>query len=354
MTRCTILFATDFGELSPGGILNFLRGLGAHHPELFRITYVGMGPQAGPLPSKNSKYIGLGKAARHGERAGINAKYLLRLIQGRREIFKGSDVVICHRAEHCLAIPFKTSLILLLHGGSWGLWKSQKSIMGLIYPLIELFAGLRAEKVFSVAPETHTWLFKRLVNVEFLPPPYNDKIFTAAKNKPQAHPNNNVKLVAAARLVSEKRLHLILELASKIEGASVHIFGDGPAKAQLESLAMRLQVNATFHGMAAPSEIGRWYREHACIFVCCSKFEGFPIAVLEAAASGVPIVALDEPGVASSAKSLGGYVAKNKNELLKKVHEAVAGGPRRTSSDISGEFGQSSVANKFWDKVHVN
>ncbi len=73
----------------------------------------------------------------------------------------------------------------------------------------------------------------------------------------------------------------------------------GPAKD--ERLARELaRRGADVRGYVEKAELARLYREAACL-VLPSRFEGFGLPVVEAMASGTPVVAVDEPAVAEVA-----------------------------------------------------
>lgn len=74
------------------------------------------------------------------------------------------------------------------------------------------------------------------------------------------------------------------------------IWGDGPARAALRDQAERLGVSCAVHflGMCHDSLAGL---RGTSAFVCPSLAEAFPYAILEAMASGLPVVASDVGGI---------------------------------------------------------
>jgi glycosyltransferase involved in cell wall biosynthesis len=74
--------------------------------------------------------------------------------------------------------------------------------------------------------------------------------------------------------------------------------GDGILRQQLERLAEELGIREriTFLGNVGREQLLRLYRE-AAVFTFGSKGEGMPLAILEAMACGLPVVATDAPGV---------------------------------------------------------
>lgn len=109
---------------------------------------------------------------------------------------------------------------------------------------------------------------------------------------------------ASMRLVEFKRPDLLVELARLVPEATVVIFGDGPLRAELEDSAAGLDVR--FPGFRPDSaELLRALD----VFVHPSPTDNQPLAVLEALAAGVPVVAADAGGVAE-------MVADDKTGLL--------------------------------------
>lgn len=109
----------------------------------------------------------------------------------------------------------------------------------------------------------------------------------------------SVVIGGSMRLVSWKRPDLLVELARRLPGVDVVLFGDGPERSSLEELASRASPNsgsrvhfAGFRGDAADLLSALDVFVHPC------PTDNQPLAVLEAMATGLPVVAIDGGGVA--------------------------------------------------------
>lgn len=105
-------------------------------------------------------------------------------------------------------------------------------------------------------------------------------------------------VLAVGRHVAQKGFDLLLrawvEVVRRLPEARLRIVGDGPLRAEHEALAAQLGVAGSIEWLAPTPEIERLYRE-AAVFVLSSRYEGMPLALLEAQALGVPAVAFDCP-----------------------------------------------------------
>ena len=105
-------------------------------------------------------------------------------------------------------------------------------------------------------------------------------------------------VLAVGRLQLQKGFDLLLQAWQSVQRqmpeARLRIVGAGPLGAQLTALATSLGVAASVEFAAPTEQIEALYRE-AAVFVLSSRYEGMPLALLEAQALGVPSVAFDCP-----------------------------------------------------------
>jgi glycosyltransferase involved in cell wall biosynthesis len=105
-------------------------------------------------------------------------------------------------------------------------------------------------------------------------------------------------VLAVGRHVAQKGFDLLLRAWREVQGqlpeARLRIVGDGPLGSELAGLAAELGVASSVEWTAPTDRIESLYRE-AAVFVLSSRYEGMPLALLEAQALGVPAVAFDCP-----------------------------------------------------------
>lgn len=127
----------------------------------------------------------------------------------------------------------------------------------------------------------------------------------------------NILLVYSGRLGPEKNLTFLLRAFAGAHEAFPEIrlmlLGDGPERDNLEDLATRsgLAKEIIFVGMVPHEEVPR-YLAAGDVFVTASVTEVHPLSVIEALASGLPVVGVESPGV-------GDTVEDGRNGLLSRL-----------------------------------
>src|SRR5437899_9388343 len=109
-------------------------------------------------------------------------------------------------------------------------------------------------------------------------------------------------VVCVARLRPVKNLGLLLEACASLRARGVQfrcaLIGDGPCRDELEAMRARLGLARVVElaGAAEQAEVLAWW-QRATVAVLTSESEGMPVSLMEAAACGVPAVAVAVGGI---------------------------------------------------------
>jgi glycosyltransferase involved in cell wall biosynthesis len=107
------------------------------------------------------------------------------------------------------------------------------------------------------------------------------------------------RILMVGRLARPKRPDLALRaLASVRESvpeAELHLVGEGPLRAQAEALTAELGLNGAVKFLGNREDVPELLARAECALLA-SDYEGCPLAVVEAMAAGVPVVATDAGG----------------------------------------------------------
>lgn len=119
---------------------------------------------------------------------------------------------------------------------------------------------------------------------------------------PRAAPrdDNEVRLLFVGRLAPVKGIDVLLEALGRLlperPELKLTIVGDGPERARLEALATQLGDHVSFVGYKSQTEVAD-FMSTTDIYVLPSFAEGVPVALMEAMASEVPVIATSVGGV---------------------------------------------------------
>lgn len=103
-------------------------------------------------------------------------------------------------------------------------------------------------------------------------------------------------LVAVGRLATQKGFDLLIEAFRQVAGKhpdwDLAILGEGADRSSLESQAALAGLGDRILLPGWAGNVGEWY-QRADLFVMSSRYEGFPCALAEAMACGLPAVSFD-------------------------------------------------------------
>jgi len=201
------------------------------------------------------------------------------------------------------ALTRRRVLIHLIGGPrEWegGGWMSDNKVLGRMtrpVPPIErilVWAVRRSDVLAVMGSEARSDLIGRGVKPErvvVIPASIDDELFDRARS-----PSPKYHLVTASQLIPRKRLEDLLAAASLLKerhpDLRVAIAGVGPLEDDLRAEAARLGLQETVEFLGFVADVGGLYADSA-IFVLPSRSEGLSIALCEAMAIGLPVIATD-------------------------------------------------------------
>jgi len=107
---------------------------------------------------------------------------------------------------------------------------------------------------------------------------------------------NKRTIISIGRLVSLKGFDVLLEAFALLEAEypdwDLVIVGEGPEGDRLKRLAQRLEIRNRISFLTAIKNVYEKLRD-STLFVLASRYEGFPNALCEAMAVGLPVIATD-------------------------------------------------------------
>jgi glycosyltransferase involved in cell wall biosynthesis len=176
--------------------------------------------------------------------------------------------------------------------------------------LVDVFArfGLRARSIFNIV-ETERFRFRERKPLR--------PVFLSNRN---LEPLYNVGCTLRAFALVQARF----------PEASLTVVGDGSQRAKLEQLARELNLkNTTFVGRVAPARMPELY-DAADIYLNSSDIDNMPGSIIEAYASGLPVVTTDAGGIPY-------ILTDGETGLLvgRGDHEALAAGAIRVLEDAA-------------------
>lgn len=176
-------------------------------------------------------------------------------------------------------------------------------------------------------------------------------------------PEGKIILMSVGELTKRKNHMVVVEALAWLKEYDILyvICGDGPLKARLRAKAEELGVRERLKLLGFRKDIAELHKA-ADIFVFPSLQEGLPVAVMEAMASGLPIVASKIRGNEDLiSNNQGGYLInpKDSEQIAKAIEKMIQNPEKREKMEkrnleIITKYGQETVLQKmdeFFDEI---
>lgn len=228
-----------------------------------------------------------------------------------------------HRAEIGLvSYMMRRPYTLLLHNdaasltdsGSDSTWRR----LGTLYKVVERIAVRRSLNVGVFSGPAAERLSVIRSDVVRLYTSYDGSIFYPRKKEPATGPD---LICWVGRLDSQKDPELMLDVARSLRERGVPItieaYGDGPLRDSLAERISREQLPVRLNGSARPLDVAAAMR-NSKLLLMTSRYEGSPTVLIEALATGTPVVASAEsdPDKVICAKDTGEIVRSRSPEEI--------------------------------------
>jgi glycosyltransferase involved in cell wall biosynthesis len=160
----------------------------------------------------------------------------------------------------------------------------------------------------------------------------------AVSDRPTGKSGLDPVVLGVGRLVDQKNWPLFIEVAVHCPEFRFIVLGDGPLAASLIDLSCESGCRVEFAGPR--SDVAVHLQRANCLLIT-SRWEGLPMAALEAIASGLPVVATSGAGLASMGETWGVVECPPGAETLAAAVRAVV-----EDREWASELAQRSLENR--------
>lgn len=194
-----------------------------------------------------------------------------------------------------LAKKFKTKLQIQLHGDYFGsvFWRKE-NILNRIRYCLGKYIIKKADAIRAVSKRVE----KSLIDMSIMPEKIvTIPIYTPTENTtPNQKKNGKFIFLTVGRLAPEKNMEIQIEAMKEIikenRDVELWIVGEGPEKKKLEAKIKKFRLEGMVKFFGWQENMAEYYHQ-ASAFLLTSNYEGWGLAVIEAAGFGLPIIMTD-------------------------------------------------------------
>ena len=242
-------------------------------------------------------------------------------------------------------------LVITLHEVWNQYWYEYLGFIGIFGKLVENLMVNLTDKIITVSCKTKNDLHKIKQSEKSVIIPNGIDFKEITEINPSVEISD---VIFAGRLIKEKNTDLLLralvQVKKSLPNVKCFIIGDGPEKRNLEILRdnLNLKGNVEFLGFLEDQSLIS-HLKSSLVFVLPSTREGFGMVVLEANASGLPVVVINHPMNASMdlvKDNITGFIAEfSEDSLSDNILKGINGKFRMEDSCIDFARGYD------WDEI---
>lgn len=265
-------------------------------------------------------------------------------------VYSSSDLAyLLSKTFHCPAILSEHASVYprnLLSGAQLSYYRYFMNKLGLIMPV-------------SVDLQHHMENAGFQGPFKVIPNAVDTALFHPATSRPSTG-EQPLTILHVAMLQPIKGSAYLLEAFALLKKKNINcvlwIVGDGPERQRLQELAEKLDIkpSVSFLGIRSKDEIADLMRQ-ADVFALTSLWENQPVALIEAMASGLPVIAPAIGGVPEIVRPENGLLFEpgNVDNLVEKLSEMIAHlkdfSPAESARYAQVSFGLQAIGQQFAD-----
>lgn len=391
MKTITIIYPTNPMDTIAGGIDTFIKGILKNSPQNYKFQVVGIttdikkysiGKWNDCICTNGRKYkffpVLFEQNASIQSKIPLSLRFTYYLFNYRKKIT--GDILEFHRFEPVIAFLLdKRPKALFVHQDLQALKSTKNDIRWGNFTSIFYFIEKQCMKAFDVihcvkesaAEYYRKELPKKEDNIFFTPTWFEPDLFKVETVKTREVIREKIRgefggnktskyLIFVGRLDHQKDPLFLIEVMNEIANVKnkefyLLLIGDGILKKDLLNSISNHKLNERVHllGVVDRTKIA-YLMQGADAFVLSSNYEGMPIAVLEAAATGLPIISTDVGEVKRIVNSGNGIVsdknvisyAENIEEIIKKFE----GQPPQKIADMVRQFRPNNTLSIIYER----
>lgn len=223
-----------------------------------------------------------------------------------------------------VAKKFDKPIVLTIHVG---FVSYENPIYRLLFQINEIFSSYvvkNASKILSVGGEVKDYIYKKFKRSSLL---ISNAVDTSlynpdVENKPSSN-SKDFRVLFVGRFTYKKGVDIIVDVARRLDEEVQFICcGDGPKMAEIKKTLQRENIkNVTLTGMISnKDDLKEYYISSDVLIFPSRKGEGgSPLVILEALASGLPVIVSNTAHAEIINDGITGFVVENVEEIIDKI-----------------------------------